>query len=91
MEVLDYCRNVENELTAWKAKLFDAATRIERLPANSRRQAQPRLGELKIIVALLEDKISMLNARRPLEWVELREDIEEKINFLRESYRELMD
>jgi hypothetical protein len=91
MEVLDYCRNVENELTAWKAKLYDATSRIEKLPVNSRRQALPRLGELKIIVALLEDKVSMLNARRPLEWAGLREDIEEKMNCLRESYRELMD
>ena len=91
MEVVDYCRNVENELTAWKAKLFDAGTRMEKLPLNSRRLFQPKLGELRIIVALVEDRICMLKARRPKEWARFKEDIEEKINALHESYGELMD
>ena len=91
MEIVDYCRNMENELTAWKAKLFDAANRIDQLPPPSRKMVQPRLGELRIIVALLEDKIGMLKARRPRDWKRFKDDIEEKINALRENYSALMD
>lgn len=91
MEIVDYCRNMENELTAWKAKLFDAANRIDQLPLSSRNQVRPKLGELRIIVALLEDRVGMLKARRPKEWNRFRADIDEKINVLRENYAELMD
>ena len=31
MEVMDYCRNMEIELTAWKAKMFDVMSKIDKI------------------------------------------------------------
>jgi hypothetical protein len=46
MEVKDYCKGVEAELTSWKAKLYDVNRKIEKLPGSSRDKVLGNIGDL---------------------------------------------
>ena len=91
MEVMDYCRNMEIELTAWKAKMFDVMHRIDKMPTGSKEKIFPEVGELKMIITDLDDRISQLRTECPTEWSPIREEVDTKVDTLRGKYGQVME
>jgi len=91
MEVMDYCRNMEIELTAWKAKMFDVMSKIDKLPSGDKNKVLPQVGELKMIVSDLDDRISKLKTECPTEWSPIKDDVEGNIDTLRGKYDQVME
>lgn len=50
MEVKDYCKNVDMELTVWKAKLYDVISKIEKLPTSDKQRMLEEVNGLHIVI-----------------------------------------
>ena len=66
MDVKDYCSGLEVELMAWKAKLYDAIVKTDKLEGKDREKILGNIGDLKILVSDLEDRIQLLRHLRSL-------------------------
>lgn len=90
MDVMDYCKNMEIELTGWKAKLFDAMNKIDKLPTGSKEKMFPQIEELKMIVSDLEDRVTKLKTECPSEWSPVQKEVDDKVDTLRGKYGEVL-
>jgi len=88
MEIKDYCKGVDMELTLWKAKLYDVISQIERLPTGSKQRMYEEVNGLHIVMAELEERIEKLRKECPTEWQPQQEDIKMKISELNTRYND---
>jgi hypothetical protein len=91
MNVNDYCKNVEQELTVWKARLYDANRKIETLPSNVKQQILGHMGGLQMIVADMEERIQKLSNECPTEWSPVKKEIDKGHVDMRSKYEETMN
>lgn len=90
MDVQDYCKGLEMELTAWKAKLFDMIRKVDKLSTGDKEKMLPNIQDLNIIVTELEDKISVLETECPADWSPQKKEIEAAHIDMRSKYEETM-
>ena len=50
MNVVDYCKGMEMELTAWKAKMFDLTRKVESLGSKEREKVLPNIQDLNMLI-----------------------------------------
>jgi len=86
MEIKDYCRNVDIELNAWKAKLYNSIRQMDRLPTGDKQRMYEQVNGLHIIMTELEDRIDQLRTACPTEWNPAREEISGKLSDLGIKY-----
>ena len=91
MDVKDFCSGLEMELIAWKAKLYDAIVKTDKLAGNERDKVLANIGDLKILVADLEDRIQVLKTECPADWSPNKKAIEEGHVDMRSKYEETME
>ena len=91
MDVKDYCKGVEQELTAWKAKIYDANRRLDTLTGGEREKILDRLGDLNIIVTEMEDRIDQLRHECPTEWSPVKSEMDDAHVNMRSKYEETME
>ena len=91
MDALDFCKGIEMELTAWKAKVYDAIRKIETLSSGDREKVLPNIQDINIIVTELEDKIESLKTECPSDWSPQKKDIEDAHVDMRSKYEETME
>lgn len=86
MELKDYCRNVDTELTAWKAKLYNILRQIDQLPTGDKQRMYEKVNGLHIIMTELDDRLDSLRTACPTEWTPERETLKGKIADLGDAY-----
>ena len=91
MDVNDYCKGVEQELTAWKAKLYDANLKLDQLAGKNKEKILGNLGDLNIIVTEMEDRIAQLRNECPTEWSPVKDEMDEAHVDMRSKYEETME
>lgn len=91
MEALDFCKGMEIELTAWKAKVYDAIRKMDRLSSGDKEKALPYIQGINIIVTELEDKIESLKTECPSDWSPQKKEIESAHVDMRSRYEETME
>jgi hypothetical protein len=91
MDVNDYCKGVEQELTAWKAKLYDANRKLDQLAGKEKEKILGNLGDLNIIITEMEDRIAQLRNECPTEWSPVKEEIDEAHVDMRSKYEQTME
>lgn len=91
MEVMDFCKGLEAELTAWKAKFYDMNERIDKLGSAEKGKAQGIFGDLKIALADMEDRIQQLRTECPSDWSPQKKEIEDAHVDMRGKYNETME
>jgi len=91
MELKDYCKNVEIELTAWKAKLYDVTRKIEKLPTGDKQRMFDHINGLNLVVSELDDRIDQLRTECPTEWNPTKEEIKVKIADLDKRFNDASD
>lgn len=67
MEISDYCKSVNIELTMWKARLYDVISKIDHLPTGDKQRMYEEVNGLHIMMAELEDRIEKLQTESPTE------------------------
>lgn len=88
MDVKDYCRNVDSELTAWKAKLYDVMRQMDKLSTGEKQRVYEQVNGLHIVMTELEERIDQLRTACPTDWSPEREEIKGKITDLGHKYEE---
>lgn len=88
MELQDYCRNVQIELTGWKAKVYDVMRRLDRVDTGDKGKIVSQVNDLHIVVEELDDRISQLERECPSEWSPVREEIQNKLQTLGYKWEE---
>ena len=88
MEIKDYCKNVDMELTVWKARLYDVIRKMEQLPTGQKQRVYEEINGLHIIMSELDERIEKLRTECPLEWKPIQEEITSKISRLSSKYND---
>jgi len=88
MEVKDYCKNVDMELTLWKAKLYDVIGKMDRLETGKKQRMFEEVNGLHIIMAELEERIDRLRTECPVSWRPEQETIKKRLSDLAEKYQD---
>lgn len=91
MDVNDYCKGIEMELTAWKAKLYDVLGKFDALGTAEKERAFPNIENLRMVVTDLEDKVAELKVECPTDWGSHKRAIEDAHVDLRSRYEETME
>ena len=82
MDVKDYCRNVEMELTSWKAKLYDVIRKVDAMPTGSKQKMSQQIEGFHMIMTELDDRIDQLRTECPAEWSPQQKEILGRIDDL---------
>ena len=90
MELTDYCKGVESELTTWRGKLHDMTTKFDSLGTAERVKILPNIEDLNIVLSELEDRIGELKHECPTEWSPAKKEIDDAHIDMRGKFEETM-
>jgi hypothetical protein len=91
MDVKDYCKSMETEMTAWKAKLYDVMRNFDKLGTAEREKILPNIEDLHIFLEEMADRVNTLKHECPTDWSPIKKDIEDGSTDMRGKYEETMD
>ena len=57
MDVTDYCKNMEMEMTTWKAKLYDVTRKVDKLGSAEKEKILANVEDLHM---LLEERVAIV-------------------------------
>ena len=91
MDVQDYCRGLEVEMTAWKAKLYDVMRKVDKLGSAEKEKALPNIEDLHMLLEEMTERVELLKTECPSDWSPMKKDIEEGTVDMRGKYEETME
>ncbi|MEJ5359255.1 MAG: hypothetical protein WHT06_11345 [Desulfobacterales bacterium] len=91
MNVIDYCKGMEMELTAWKAKMYDLTRKVESLGSKEREKILQNVQDLNILLADMQARIEQLRNECPTEWSPQKKDIDKGTVDMRSKYEETLN
>ena len=91
MDVKSYCDNLEKQLTAWKAKIYDVIRVVDKLPDREKEEVFPSLRSLHSIVEEIDVQLEQLVTACPADWSPNRQTIDDKMNELRRTLGNLSE
>ena len=91
MDVLDYCKGLENEMTAWKAKLYDVMRKVDKLGSAEKEKMLPNIEDLHMFLEEMTDRVETLKTECPSDWSPLKKEIEDSSINMRGKYEDTMD
>jgi len=91
MDVQDYCKGMETEMTAWKAKLYDVMRKVDTLGSAKKEKILPNVEDLHMFLAEMTDRIEKLKTECPSDWSPDKKEIEEGSIDMRGKYEETME
>ena len=91
MELNAYCDKLENQLTGWKAKIYDVIQIVDQLPANEMESAFPSIRGLHSIVAEIDTELEQLKTACPADWSPNRKVIDDRMTELHTTLKALSE
>jgi predicted nuclease with TOPRIM domain len=91
MDVKDFCKGMEAEMTAWKAKLYDVMRKIDNLGSAEKEKVLPNIEDLHMFLEEMSDRVETLKTECPSDWSPMKKDIEEGTIDMRGKYEETME
>ena len=91
MDVLDYCKGLENEMTAWKAKLYDVMRKVDKLGSAEKEKVLPNIEDLHMFLEEMTDRVETLKTECPSDWSPMKKEIEDGSINMRGKYEDTMD
>jgi hypothetical protein len=91
MNVVDYCKGMEMELIAWKAKMYDLTRKVESLGSKEREKVLPNIQDLNMLITDMSARIDQLKNECPTEWTPQKKDIDKGSVDMRGKYEQTMD
>lgn len=91
MNVIDYCKGMEMELIAWKAKMYDLTRKVESLGSKEREKVLPNIQDLNMLVTDMSSRIEQLKNECPTEWTPQKKDIDTGHVDMRAKYEQTLD
>ena len=91
MDVQDYCKGMETEMTAWKAKLYDVMRKVDQLGSAEKEKVLPNIEDLHMLLEEMSDRVEKLKTECPSDWSPMKSDIDEGSVDMRGKYEETMN
>jgi SHS2 domain-containing protein len=91
MDVQDYCKSMETELTAWKAKLYDVMRKVDKLGSAEKEKVLPNVEDLHMLLEEMSDRVVKLKTECPSDWSPIKAEIDEGSVDMRGRYEETME
>ena len=91
MDVLDYCKGMETEMTAWKAKLYDAMRKVDKQGSADKEKVLPNITDLNMLLEEMTARVENLKTECPSDWSPDKKNIEEGSINMRGKYEETME
>ena len=91
MDVKSYCDNLEQQLTAWKAKIYDVIRVVDNLPDGEKEGVFPSIRSLHTIIEEIDAQLEQLMTACPADWSPNRQTIDSKMNELRQTLGSLSE
>ena len=91
MEVKDFCKGMETEMMAWKAKLYDVMRKVDSLGSAEKEKILPNVEDLHMFLEEMTDRIEKLKTECPSDWSPDKKEIEEGSVDMRGKYEETME
>ena len=91
MDVQDYCKSMETEMTAWKAKLYDVMRKFDKLGTAERDKILPNIEDLHMFLEEMADRVEKLKHECPTDWSPIKKEIDDGSVDMRGKYDETME
>lgn len=91
MDVKDFCKGMSMELMVWKAKMYDAMRKMDKLGTAERQKMLANIEDIHIIIAELEEKVSLLDKECPSDWSGIKQEIDQGHVDMRAKYEDTME
>ena len=91
MDVRDYCKGIEMEMTAWKAKLYDVMRKVDKLGSAEKEKVLPNIEDLHMFLEEMSERVEKLKTECPSDWSPMKKEIEDSSINMRGKYEETMD
>ena len=91
MEVSAYCDILEQQLSGWKAKLYDLTRKIDKMPSADKQRMLASVEDLHILVTEMSDRVDQLRNECPTEWSPVKKEIDDAHVDMRSKYEETME
>lgn len=90
MDVKDFCKGIESEMTAWKAKLYDTMRKVDHLGSAEKQKMLANIEDLHILLQEMSDRVDQLRTECPSDWSPVKKEIEQGTIDMRGKYEETM-
>ena len=91
MDVQDFCKSMETEMTAWKAKLYDVMRKVDNLGSAEKEKVLPNVEDLHMYLKEMSDRVESLKTECPSDWSPMKKEIDEGSVDMRGKYEETME
>ena len=91
MDVQDFCKSMETEMTAWKAKLYDVMRKLDSLGSAEKEKVLPNIEDLHMYLKEMSDRVESLKTECPSDWSPVKKEIDEGSVDMRGKYEETME
>ena len=86
MDVLDYCKGMEMEMTTWKAKLYDVMRKVDKLGSAEKENILANVEDLHMLLEEMTDRVEKLKTECPSDWSPMKKDIDDAHVDMRTKY-----
>jgi hypothetical protein len=90
MDVKDFCSAMESEMTAWKAKMYDAMRKIMKLGTAEKEKILANIQDLNMLMDDMALRVEQLRAECPSDWSPIKIELEQGSLDMRSKYEETM-
>jgi len=91
MDVQDFCKSMESEMTMWKAKLYDIIRKVDGLGSAEKEKVLQNIEDLHIYLSEMSDRVESLKTECPSDWSPVKKDIDQGSIDLRGKYEETLE
>ncbi len=91
MDAKSYCDTINNQLTGWKASIYDTILATRKLEGTDKEKIEPILENLNAIVADLNKQLEQLRNECPSDWSPQKQTIDTKLKELKAAFGQLSE
>jgi hypothetical protein len=82
MDVKSYCDRLQQDLIVWKAKIYDIARGLDKMPSDKKTKVMQSVNDLHNVVDDIDGRIRRLEKECPVEWGPEKIELEKKFKKL---------
>jgi hypothetical protein len=82
MDVLSYCSSLQQDLTVWKAKIYDIIRAMDKMASGEKKKVASSVVDLQNVVDNIDSRIKKLEKECPADWGPEKIELEKRFKEL---------
>ena len=83
MDVKSFCDSLGQDLTVWKAKIYDISRALDRMPPGERKKVASSVNDLNNVMDNIASRIKKLARECPVDWGPEKTELEKRFEELK--------